>query len=215
MAIDIPRTWSVGRRLTSGDMNRFVSGIQRSLAGSAEPIELQNGVRPGAYTAAQLAALTNVPAGTLFYDETTQRIVYHDGTDVQPTGFSAHDSGLFSLIDVVSGVGQFLMYNQVLTHTISHTLGRPPVFFQLVWERTNEWFGQGDNPGTRNYGWTVGQHWYLLNLGHHRVSLQSSTTIREREAILDVSATDYTINFPSVRLIMPRLDQASIPAFTL
>ena len=211
MPIETPRTWAVAQTLTSGDMNRFVRDIQQSLAGSSGPVELQNGVRPGALTEAQLAARTNVPAGTLFYDQTTQRIVYHDGSIAQPTGFTAHDSGLLSLFDLINPGGGATTSRK--TRTIAHTLGRPPVFFQIVWE-----FVRPYNPSSTgsvppyDFGWSVGEQWYPMRLGQYFEVLASfgSGPLR-RETIWDATATEYTINIPRIYTDIPHRGGESGP----
>ena len=154
-SIGTPRTWAVGEVLTASNMNTFVREIQKDLSGANGPVELLHGMRPGSFTTAELAALSGVPEGTMFYDATLDDIRYKAMSGIVPAGLGREISPLFELQGVTE---------------ITHSLGRSPLLFQFYIERVRD---------TNWRGWTLGDKYYVdgpadsIPLGFYDVSATS------------------------------------------
>ena len=138
-SIGTPRTWAVGEVLTAANMNTFVREIQKDLSGANGPVELLHGMRPGSFTTAELAALSGVPEGTMFYDSDDEVVKLQKASALEPVGFDYHRSDLFAFNEVV---------------TVNHDLGKPPRLFQLWIERVA---AADDN------GYSTGDGFYALD----------------------------------------------------
>ena len=173
-SIGTPRTWAMGEILTASNFNTFLRDIQRDIIGINGPIELLDGVRPGARTQAEIQSASDVPDGALYYDTTTDQIVYRVGAATLSVRFAMHDSGLLS-VDGITDDRQ----------TITHTLGRVPQFYQIIVERL----------ASEESGWMPGDQF--------QPSVPQSSSTNHLIGVLDASATQYTLNWTGSTLGIP------------
>ena len=174
-SIGTPRTWSVGEVLTAANMNTFVREIQKDLIGTNGPVELLHGMRPGSFTTAELAALSGVADGTMFYDKTLARIRYKHASAIRPIGLRRHESGLLYPYDLTGRAT-----------TVTHDIGATPFAFFAYVERTSS---------VTSLGYDMGD---TIFLGDWASNVEAPGSWQ----VTEISSTTYSVRFVSRTVVI-------------